>query len=143
MVTPCIEADDWRDTVVISEVELGSLRVQLESELRGTTRELNDIDAQVRSFGTSQQDAGRGITNHIGDDSDLVFEQERLLTIRDRLASRHTEIKHALEKMDRGNYGICENCGQPIAPDRLAALPFVTLCIRCQALSERHREERR
>ncbi len=129
--------------MVISEVELGSLRVQLESEFRETTRELNDIDDQVRSFGTSQQDAGRGITNHIGDDSDIVFEQERLLTIRDRLASRHAEIKHALEKMDRGNYGICENCGQPIAPDRLAALPFVTLCIRCQALSERHREERR
>ncbi|CCF82909.1 Transcriptional regulator, TraR/DksA family [Nitrolancea hollandica Lb] len=111
----------------------------MESELRETTRELSDIDEQVRSFGTSQQDAGRGITNHIGDDSDIVFEQERLLTIRDRLASRHAEIKHALEKMARGNYGICENCGQPIAPDRLAALPFVTLCIRCQALSERRR----
>ncbi len=129
--------------MVISELELGTLRARLESELRETTRELDDIDEQVRSFGISQQDAGRGITNHIGDDSDVVFEQERLLTIRDQLMSRNTEIKHALEKMDRGNYGICENCRQPIAPDRLAALPFVTLCIRCQALSERHREERR
>ena len=143
MVVLCIAVVDWRNNVVISDVQLDTLRARLESELNETTRELDDIDQQVRSFGTSQQDAGRGITNHIGDDSDVVFEQERLLTIRDQLASRNTEIRHALDKMDRGNYGICENCHQPIAADRLEALPFVTLCIRCQALSERHKEERR
>lgn len=129
--------------MVISEVQLDTLRARLETELRATTRELQDIDEQVRSFGISQQDSGRGVTNHIGDDSDVIFEQERLMTIRDQLASRNVEIKHALEKVDHGNYGICENCGQPIAPDRLAALPFVTLCIRCRELSERHREGRR
>lgn len=142
-MTHCIAAVDWRNTVVITGVQLDTLRARLENELSETTQELQDIDQQVRSFGTSQQDAGRGITNHLGDDSDVVFEQERLLTIRDQLASRASEIKTALGKMDRGDYGICENCHQPIAPDRLEALPFVTLCIRCQALAERHREEHR
>jgi DnaK suppressor protein len=142
-VTECIKADDWRNVVAISGVRLDTLRARLEAELRETTREINDIDDQVRSFGTSQQDVGRGVTNHLGDDSDIVYEQERLLTVRDRLAGRKAEIEHALDKMDRGDYGICENCGQPIAPDRLEALPFVSLCIRCQEQHDRHREERR
>jgi DnaK suppressor protein len=140
-MTDCINEDDWQDIVAISGIRLDTLRARLEAELRETTREITDIDEQVRSFGTSQQDVGRGVTNHLGDDSDVVYEQERLLTIRDQLADRKSEIEHALNKMDRGTYGICENCRQPIAPDRLEALPFVSLCIRCQEQHDRHREE--
>ena len=37
----------------------------------------------------------------------------------------------ALDRVAEGSYGICENCGKPIAPARLAALPEATLCINC------------
>ncbi|MFL7792285.1 MAG: TraR/DksA C4-type zinc finger protein [Anaerolineae bacterium] len=33
--------------------------------------------------------------------------------------------------MDKGTYGICERCGKPIHPDRLAVLPETRLCIEC------------
>ena len=34
-------------------------------------------------------------------------------------------------KLDNGTFGVCENCGQPIAPDRLEAKPAARLCMEC------------
>jgi DnaK suppressor protein len=38
----------------------------------------------------------------------------------------------AIDRAAAGTYGLCADCGQPIAPDRLEALPEVTTCIDCQ-----------
>jgi DnaK suppressor protein len=45
------------------------------------------------------------------------------------------EIEHinaSLEKLKNGEYGICEDCGEPIAPERLRVLPYATRCRECQ-----------
>jgi DnaK suppressor protein len=41
------------------------------------------------------------------------------------------EIRLALQRIERGDYGKCESCGRPIAAERLEALPWVSSCIRC------------
>lgn len=41
------------------------------------------------------------------------------------------EIDRALERMEKGIYGICIPCGQPIEEARLLAIPFTTKCIKC------------
>ncbi len=46
-------------------------------------------------------------------------------------------IENALEKMRQGEYGLCENCGTNIPLARLNALPYATLCIKCQREAER------
>jgi RNA polymerase-binding transcription factor DksA len=40
-------------------------------------------------------------------------------------------IKKAIARIDRGEYGLCEACGEPINPERLKVLPYSTLCIKC------------
>ena len=47
-------------------------------------------------------------------------------------------IDQALEEMRQGHYGICERCGNPIDPDRLAVVPETTFCIDCQRIEEQH-----
>ena len=42
-------------------------------------------------------------------------------------------INAALQRLDDGSYGICDNCGVEISPNRLAALPAATLCVDCAA----------
>lgn len=42
------------------------------------------------------------------------------------------QIENALERMRTGQYGVCESCGHNIALARLQALPYATLCIKCQ-----------
>ena len=40
-------------------------------------------------------------------------------------------VARALAKLAEGSYGVCDNCGEPIAPARLAAAPESVLCIEC------------
>ena len=46
-------------------------------------------------------------------------------------------IENALERMRDGQYGACEACGTNIPMARLNALPYATLCIKCQREAER------
>ena len=41
------------------------------------------------------------------------------------------QVNDALRKIDDGTYGLCDRCHKPIAPGRLEALPYATLCIEC------------
>jgi DnaK suppressor protein len=55
----------------------------------------------------------------------------------DRESLRLREIRAALERMDRGSFGICLNCEEEIAAKRLAAVPWTALCIVCQEMADR------
>jgi len=46
-------------------------------------------------------------------------------------------IETALERIRDGNFGVCENCEEPIPLPRLQALPYATLCISCQREAEK------
>ena len=46
------------------------------------------------------------------------------------------QVEQALERMRTGNYGVCEDCDQPIPALRLQALPYATCCIECQRSAE-------
>jgi DnaK suppressor protein len=57
------------------------------------------------------------------------------------LLTMHTEalkdIDEALERLDEGTYGICEECGEEIGEKRLKAIPFALCCLECQEEKER------
>ena len=65
-------------------------------------------------------------------ESDRSFE----LRIRDRERKLIKKIKTALERIDEGTYGICEECGGDIGVKRLEARPVTTLCIECKSKQE-------
>ena len=58
------------------------------------------------------------------------------LRIRDRERKLITKIQDALKRMDDGEYGICEECGEDISLARLKARPVTTLCVSCKARQE-------
>ena len=66
-----------------------------------------------------------------------VFEQQRDLALRDRSRTELGQIEAALRRLDDGSYGSCTNCGKPIAPERLEAIPWAPLCIDCARKSSR------
>ncbi|MEX1129902.1 MAG: TraR/DksA family transcriptional regulator [Vicinamibacterales bacterium] len=41
-------------------------------------------------------------------------------------------IEEALVRLEKGTYGICRDCGEPIAPARLNAIPWTRVCITCK-----------
>lgn len=66
-----------------------------------------------------------------------VVEVGMQLALRRRMEERRAEIEEALGRMDAGTYGVCEDCGEDIAPARLFANPTARLCVHCQADRER------
>ncbi|WP_243359034.1 TraR/DksA family transcriptional regulator [Fundidesulfovibrio terrae] len=57
-----------------------------------------------------------------------------LMRDRDRLAL--SGIREALSRLEAGEYGLCEECGEDIAEARLRAQPMATLCVHCKSLRE-------
>ena len=67
------------------------------------------------------------------DEADLdAYEREKNLALVRRMEEKLEEIGYALRAAKKGTYGICERCGKPIDPARLAARPETTLCVRCK-----------
>lgn len=52
-----------------------------------------------------------------------------------------TAIEEAIEKVELGGYGDCENCGKPIPLNRLHALPYASDCIDCRRRAEREGDD--
>ena len=71
-----------------------------------------------------------------------VYEREKTLAIIQTLENKLASVDHALQAAARGGYGVCEVCGKPIDPARLAVMPQSTKCIKCQEKLERHQRRR-
>ena len=61
------------------------------------------------------------------------------LALLEQSKERAAELEQALFRADRREYGICQECGEPIHPDRLAVLPGTKVCIRCARADARAR----
>jgi DnaK suppressor protein len=73
-----------------------------------------------------------GYGNHMADDATEAFEQAKDLALRCNAEQLLTQVTDALERFEQGTYGICVHCAAEIDPARLKALPYATLCLRCQ-----------
>ena len=63
-------------------------------------------------------------------------EQDLDLTLMEMQAETCRRIDDALQRLEQGTYGSCEECDEEIPAARLQALPFATLCVTCQELHE-------
>jgi DnaK suppressor protein len=73
----------------------------------------------------------------VGDTADGYYQEFNLeLLERDQTTLR--EIDDALGRIETGNFGLCETCGEPIVRERLKAMPHARNCIDCQRLVERN-----
>jgi RNA polymerase-binding protein DksA len=64
-------------------------------------------------------------------------EMEQKLDKSRRIQQQIGEVKHALEKIEKGTYGICDGCGKQIAPARLEAVPQAAYCMDCKIKQRR------
>lgn len=75
------------------------------------------------------------------DQASSAFDQGLTLRMREREAKLVGKIRDALERLEDGTFGICEECGEEIPLKRLRARPVTTLCIKCK--KEQEAEERK
>ena len=96
-------------------------------------RELEELRRQIAALeGGLEEKPDYGMGE--GDPSIARWELDQAM-LRD-LKKRVDGLKRQLSRLSQGTYGICERCGSPINPDRLAVLPDTTLCIECARSGE-------
>lgn len=112
-----------------------------------TTRELlltERTRAQQRAAALSQELAGISEAasqpgtddEHDPEGATIAYERQHVVSLIEQAREHLAAIDEALARLDEGGYGRCEVCGQPIAPERLAARPTATRCVACA--SRRH-----
>ncbi len=103
------------------DTTISEARARLQAE---RTAVLEDI-ASLRDRLETKGDYG------LGEGDPMIYQWELNLALLERAEQHLAEIDEALGQLDMGIYGLCEKCGNPIEPERLAVLTHTTLCSRC------------
>ena len=108
------------------------LRSRLQSEQKRLLEELEQLKANVRPAEERREGSPFGKREEEATES---FEFEKRLALEKRIRDQLAEVEHALDKFEKGTYGLCDSCGKPIAIARLEALPYASLCVECKTKS--------
>jgi DnaK suppressor protein len=86
---------------------------------------------------TKAPERGSGVSfgKRVGDGTTEAVSRLTDVGVVDSLNVSEERIERALEKLAAGSYGICDRCGNPIAPARLQAAPESVLCVACARLA--------
>ncbi len=107
----------------------------LRARLRGDVSKM--ADAALKKSRSEANGDLSSMPIHMADMGSDNFEQEFTLSLMENDGGTLTQIETALERIEEGTYGQCEECGVKIPKSRLNAIPFATLCIRCAEQQER------
>lgn len=116
------------------------IRQRLESELNRTMGRIRQLGGAVV---LEEFPGAVGDNTPLADEVDVIRlneDREMSFATRSLLVERANKLAEALERLRGGEYGVCEECGETIAPARLRAMPEVTTCVRCQDRLERSRQ---
>ncbi len=106
----------------------------------GRRERLNQMLASLQSQQIQLMKAFRdresGVPGDEIDDAAREDDFEISTSLADIAAARRCAIEDALQRVEQGGYGLCEDCGEEIAPARLHAMPTAVLCVDCQGARE-------
>lgn len=108
--------------------------VALRARLRGDVNQL--ADAALKKNGNETGNIS-SMPIHMADIGTENFEQEFTLSLMQTEEATLEAIEAALERVEDGTYGTCEECGVKIPKARLNAIPYATLCVKCAGQLEK------
>lgn len=119
---------DWTPGELVEvRKALSAELAEMRTEYENSVQELNELQLlSTDGAGDDQADAGS-----------KTFDREQELSIAANRLDLISQITHALERVDKGRYGLCEVCGNPIPRVRLEAFPMATLDVACKQREER------
>ena len=102
-------------------------------------REHLDALRERRGAMTKAPERGSGVSfgKRVGDGTSEAVSRLTDVGVVDSLNATEERLERALEKIEEGSYGVCDRCGEPIAPARLEAAPESALCVTCASAARR------
>jgi RNA polymerase-binding protein DksA len=123
----------------VAEAKKGTLGVKgLETIKKGLLERKKELEEQLSEL---YQVKGGFEVQDIGDQAQSISLETLKVSLQDNEIHEYNMIRQALRMIDEGAYGICIECGQPIAEKRLKSYPNATRCIICQEVLEDRKQE--
>jgi RNA polymerase-binding transcription factor DksA len=107
----------------------------LRARLRGDVNAM--ADAALRKTRSEANGDLSSMPIHMADIGSDNYEQEFTLSLMQTDEMTLESIESAIEKIEDGVFGLCEECNGPISKARLNAIPHTPLCIKCAQKLER------
>src|SRR6476469_5254431 len=85
----------------------------------------------------ASSDAANLDDEHDPEGATVGFERAQVRALLEQAGAQLAELEAAADRIQRGIYGACERCGEPIATERLAAQPAVRVCVGCASVARR------
>ncbi|MFF3688473.1 TraR/DksA family transcriptional regulator [Streptomyces sp. NPDC002187] len=120
--------DPWTDD------EVSAARAGLESEVTRLNAELTASEVALTGL---MRDSGNGAGDDEADTGTKNITREHEMALAANARESLEQSERALQRLDSGTYGLCENCGNPIGKARMQAFPRATLCVECKQKQER------
>jgi DnaK suppressor protein len=107
---------------------------RLLSERESTERRLADLTGAFSDM-VAASESSNADDEHDPEGATIAFERSQVAALIEQAREHLAELDAAEARVDRGTYGTCESCGEPVASARLEARPTVRTCIRCAGRS--------
>ncbi len=115
----------------LAKTTLGKFKSQLESERTRLSDLIDDHELEREKARLTETSADRSPDPGSAEAGSMKFEYEKELSIEKNLQDLLHKVEHALVRVERGTYGVCESCGEAIPVARLEVLPYATFCVSC------------
>jgi len=102
-------------------------------------KEREQIVGEVKQIYESSKEVGQNGIQDIGDEAANIYNKQILLSLNENERMRLQEVDEALDRIENGTYGVCEECGGPIGLKRLEVRPVAKYCVPCKTKLERGR----
>lgn len=104
----------------------------VQAEKESTIARIEALSAEFDDIVAGAADANSD-DEHDPEGSTVAFERARVSTLLSQGRAYLEALEQAQGRIADGTYGVCEQCGAAIPPDRLAALPTARTCVQCRA----------
>ena len=129
---PARKATGAKKKVTLDKFLEGQL-TDLESERANYLRQAETLQAEADSLTEDREPGDVQFDEESGEGDTLAVERERDLALSAQARAAIEQIDLAVEKIHAGTYGQCETCGTNIPKERLKALPYAALCVKCKS----------
>ncbi len=109
--------------------------LSLRARMRGDVSQLADAALKKNRMEGNGETSAMPI--HMADIGSDNFEQEFTLSLMENEEDTLDAIEAALERIEEGAYGVCEECTTKIPKTRLNAIPYTSLCVKCAEIAQR------
>jgi RNA polymerase-binding protein DksA len=135
-------AKNKKKKIKLTKKEIEHFKKKILAERERILKELGRIEEAINAAAEDKNGSNQSYSNHLADLGTDYMEKEKNFYYASQEGHYLRSLDEALERIKRGEYGLCFDCGELITNKRLDVVPSARLCITCKSESEKKERSR-